>query len=69
MLTTKKGALVDGHEQADVVEYRAKFLHQMVSLGFVNSGNAPTEEARLALPDDFECPSKAVLNKNSCDFS
>jgi len=34
VLTAKKGCFVDGHERADVVEYRQKFLQKMVALGF-----------------------------------
>ena len=33
-----------------VVEYCAKFLRRMV---FLNPNNAPTEEAKAALPSDF----------------
>ena len=63
VLTAKKGAFVDGHEREDVVQYRKKFLRQMVSLGFLNSANAPTEEARSALPSDLECPPNQSLKK------
>ena len=35
----------------------------MVVLGFLNRDNAPTDEARNALPIDLECPSQEVMNK------
>ena len=41
MLTAKKGCFVEGHEGADVVEYRKKFLRKMVGLGFLNQNNVP----------------------------
>ena len=63
MLTTKKGAFADGHERADVVEYRAKFRHRMVGLVFLNSENDPPKETRLALSHDLERSLKAVLDK------
>ena len=56
VLVAKKGTYVDGHERDDVVEYRNKFLQRMIGLGFLNPSNAPTEEARAALPDDLQCP-------------
>ena len=40
----------------------------MVSLSFLNSTNAPTEEAKQALPGDLECPSTAVLEKTVIFF-
>lgn len=46
VLTSKKGAYVGTHECHDVVEYRKRFLRRMVALGFLNEGNAPTDEAR-----------------------
>jgi len=63
VLTAKKGCFVDGHEREDVVEYRKKFLRKMVGLGFLNEQNAPTDEAKLALPGDLACPPQAVLDK------
>lgn len=68
VLTAKKGAFVDGHEREDVVQYRKKFLRRMVSLGFLNSANAPTEEARSALPSDLECPPQSVIEKTVVFF-
>ena len=44
VIDAKKGTYVDGHERADVVECRAKFLRKMVALGFLNRENAPTPE-------------------------
>ena len=40
---------MDGHERDDVVEYRSKFLRKMVGLGFLNSSNSPSEDAKSAL--------------------
>ena len=63
VLKHKKGSFVDGHERADVVEYRRKFLRRMVALGFLNTNNAPTVEAKEALPTDLSCPPQDVLDK------
>ena len=59
----KKGTYVDGHERDDVVDYRQKFLRRMVSLGFLNESNAPTEEAKKALPSDLHGPPQEVADK------
>ena len=59
----KKGTYVDGHERDDVVEYRKTFLRRMVSLGFLNESNAPTEEAKNALPSDIRAPLPEVAEK------
>jgi len=59
----KKGTFVDGHERDDVVEYCKTFLRRMVALGFLNRDNAPTDEARDALPADLEIPQLGVLAK------
>ena len=61
--TAKKGSYVDGHERDDVVEYRKKFLRRMVALGFLNQSNAPTEEAKAALPTDLVSPSPEIIDK------
>ena len=63
MIDAKKGTYVDGHERSDVVQYRAKFLRKMIALGFLNRDNAPTHEAKLALPEDLETPRADVLSK------
>ena len=63
MIDAKKGTYVDGHERSDVVEYRAQFLRKMVALGFLNRENAPTPEAKLALPEDLDTPPAEVLAK------
>ena len=63
VLIAKKGSFVDGHEWDDVVEYRKVFLRRMVALGFLNRENAPTDEARNALPTDLECPLQEVMSK------
>ena len=58
-----KGCFVDGHECQDVVEYRDTFLRKIVSLGFLNESNAPTEKARQSLPTDLHCPAAEILDK------
>ena len=63
VVTKKKGTFVDGHEREDVVEYRKTFLRKMAALGFLNEGNAPTEEARKALPTDLDPPRPEVMSK------
>ena len=63
VIDAKKGTYVDGHERADVVEYRAQFLRKMVALGFLNRENAPTPEAKLALPEDLDPPQPEVIAK------
>ena len=63
IIDAKKGTYVDGNERSDVVKYRAKFLRKMVALRFLNRDNAPTPEARLALPEDLETPRADVLSK------
>jgi len=55
--------LEDGHERPDVVEYRKNFLRRMVTLGFLNESNAPTVEARAALPSHFHSPPQNVVDK------
>ncbi len=64
----KKGSYVDGHERDDVVEYRKKFLRRMAALGFLNQSNAPTEEAKAALPMDLESPSSDTIDKTVIFF-
>ena len=59
----KKGTFVDGHKRDDVVQYRNTFLQRMAFLGFLNYDNAPTDEARNALPSDLEAPDLSVLEK------
>ena len=63
VVSKKKGTFVDGHEREDVVEYRIKFLRRMVCLGFLNPDNAPTEEAKIALPSDLHAPPTEVIEK------
>ena len=60
VVAKKKGTFVDGHEPDDVVEYRKKFLWRM---GFLNASNAPTEEAKVALPADLHTPPPEVTDK------
>jgi len=68
VLTAKKGCFVDGHERQDVVEYRTAFLRKMVSLGFVNESNTPTEKTRQSLPTDVHCPPAEILDKTVIFF-
>ena len=63
VVSKKKGTFVDGHEREDIVEYRIKFLRRMVCLGFLNPDNAPTEEAKIALPSDLHAPPTEVIEK------
>ena len=35
----------------------------MITLGFLNSNSAPTEEAKAALPTDLHSPSSEVIEK------
>ena len=46
-----------------MVEYQKTFLRRMVTLGFLNEGNAPTDEAKQSLISDLECPQLAVVEK------
>lgn len=64
----KKGTFVDGHERSDVVEYRHRFLRRMVGLGFLNSDNAATEDARKALPHGIPPICKERLDKTVIMF-
>ena len=64
----KKGTCVDGHERADVVQYRRKFLHRLCAFGFLNKTNAPTPEAAESLPTDLECPSDERIAKTVVIF-
>ena len=66
--TAKKGSYVDGHERADVKEYRKIFLRRMFVLGFLNESNAPTEEAKATFPTDLESPSQETFDKTVIFF-
>ena len=50
-------------EREDVVAYQTKFLRRMVSLGFLNPDNTPTDEAKNALPLDLSPPSAEVIEQ------
>lgn len=63
VMQKKKGSFVDGHKRDDVVKYHNTFLRRMASLGFLNCNNAPTDEARNALPSDLEAPDPSVVEK------
>ena len=56
VITPRKGIFIDGHERADVVEARTRYLSRMLKLGFLHFTNAPTPEAIKAIPDDIEPP-------------
>ena len=53
VLTARKGIFIDG---PDVIESRKTFLRKMVKIGFSHFTNAPTDEARQALPEDVDPP-------------
>ena len=40
----------------------------MVALGFLNGSNAPTEEAKQALPTDLDPPRPEVMEKTVLTF-
>ena len=63
VIDAKKGTYVDGHRCSDVVEYRGKFLRKMVALRFLNEQNAPTPDAKQALPNDLESPPADTVAK------
>ena len=74
VVTKKKRMFVDGHEHddvveyqkkflRDVVEYQKKFLRRMLSLGFLNPDNAPTDEAKAALLTDITSPFSDIIDK------
>ena len=63
VVSKKKGTFVDDHEREDVVAYQTKFVRRMVSLGFFNPDNAPTDEAKNALPSDLGPPLAEVIEK------
>ena len=48
-------------ERLALKQYRNTFLRRMAFLGFLNYDNAPTDEARNALPSDLEAPDLSVL--------
>ena len=56
VLDKKKGVYIDGHERANVVQHRQKFLRQLVAGGFLTREDAPTDEAKSAFPDDIDSP-------------
>ena len=37
----------------------------MVSFGFLNKSNAPTEKARQSIPTDLHCPATVVMKPKS----
>ena len=63
VVSNKNGTFVDGHEREDVVAYRTKFIRRMVSLGFLNTDNAPTGEVKNALLFDLGPPPAEVIEK------
>ena len=66
-MRAQKGTFVDGHEREDVVEYCNKFIRRMVGLGFINGANAPTEEAKCALPVGIQ-PQQERIDKTVIFF-
>ena len=66
-MRAQKGTFVDGHERKDVVEYRNKFIRRMVGLGFINEANAPTVEAKRALPVSIQ-PQQERIEKTVIFF-
>lgn len=62
-MDAKKGTYVDRHKRSDVVKYRSKFLRKMVAVFFWNEQNAPTSEAKQALPSDLESPPADTVAK------
>ena len=39
-----------------------------MALGFINEGNAPTDEAKHSLPSDLECPQQEIISKTVIFF-
>ena len=68
VMQMKKGSFVDGHEREYVVKYRNTFLRRMASLGFLNTNNGPTDEARNALPSDLEASDSSIVEKTIVIF-
>ena len=68
IINKSKGIFIDGHERADVVEYRKTFLRRMAAIGFVNEDNAPTPEAAAALPNDITSPPEEQREKTIVIF-
>ena len=67
ILTSKKGCTLMGMN-ARMLE--RSFFVEWSHLGFLNSTNAPTEEAKQALlPGHLECLSTTVLEKTVIYFS
>ena len=64
----RKGTYVDGHERDDFVEYRKSFLRKVVGLGFLNESNAPTDDAKKAIPTDLDPPQAATIEKTVLIF-
>ena len=68
VVRAKKGAFVDSHKCQEIVKYHKRFLRIMVALGFLNSSNAPKDQAKLALPHYLQCPSEEVHSKTVIFF-
>ena len=64
VLDKKKGIYIDGHEREDVVQYRQRFLRQLVAGGFLAAEFAPSLEAKSAFPTDIDEPSPERREKN-----
>ena len=63
VVTKKKETFVDGHKCDDVVEYREKFLRQIVSLGFLNADNAQMDDTKNTLSTDITSSSSNIIEK------
>ena len=68
VIKKKKGTYVDGHERADVVDYRKKFLRKIIANGFLNKSNMPMPSIDSAFPSDLEIPSDEVIHKSIVIF-
>ena len=68
VLTPAKGMFFDGHERHDVVEYRGKFLRQMIQIGFLHPEQAPTPKAAAAFPPDVALALAAERDKTVVFF-
>ena len=64
VLEKKKGVYIDGHERADVVQHRKRFLHQLVAAGFLTKEGAPCDDVKEAFPSDIEEPPPDCREKN-----
>jgi len=64
----KKGTYVDGHEGADVIDYRQKFLRKIVANSFLHRNYMPIPSIESAFPSDIESPPDEVIQKSVVIF-